>query len=257
MRLPPRGSGAAAGKSRTSLTDSLALTHTPEAVRNLCRLADISFKSLLLQVVRQDAPEKMTALVEKIASQGGHPSGRARRRGAREARAADALRVRLPPAGQAVQPEAELRGDPREPRRDHRRPRGHPARAPQGRPIAPRRICQSRGFENLGSADRAFPTSGASLQVRAGGSAEMRPSNDRPHSGKSPPGGPPVRTCATAAARAKPGRPTHFVFALRPPGKQFKPEAELREAGSSASSKPSCASSARPPDSPPGRICQI
>ena len=32
----------------------------PEEVRNLCRLADISAKSLLLQVVRQDTPEKMT-----------------------------------------------------------------------------------------------------------------------------------------------------------------------------------------------------
>jgi len=40
-------------------------------VRNLCRLADISSKSLLLQVVRQDTAEKMTALVEKIAGQGG------------------------------------------------------------------------------------------------------------------------------------------------------------------------------------------
>ena len=59
------------GKSRTSVTESLALTHMPEAVRNLCRLADISSKSLLLQVVRQDTPEKMTALIEKIASQGG------------------------------------------------------------------------------------------------------------------------------------------------------------------------------------------
>ena len=43
----------------------------PDEVRNLCRLADISSKSLLLQVVRQETPEKMTALVEKIASQGG------------------------------------------------------------------------------------------------------------------------------------------------------------------------------------------
>jgi LmbE family N-acetylglucosaminyl deacetylase len=43
----------------------------PNEVRNLCRLADISAKSLLLQVVRQDKPEKMTALIEKIASQGG------------------------------------------------------------------------------------------------------------------------------------------------------------------------------------------
>jgi ParB family transcriptional regulator, chromosome partitioning protein len=59
------------GNSRSSVTESLALAHMPEDVRTLCRLADISSKSLLLQVVRQDTPEKMTALVEKIASGGG------------------------------------------------------------------------------------------------------------------------------------------------------------------------------------------
>jgi ParB family chromosome partitioning protein len=59
------------GKSRTSVTESLSLLGIPEPVRNLCRLADISSKSLLLQVVRQETSEKMTALVEKIASQGG------------------------------------------------------------------------------------------------------------------------------------------------------------------------------------------
>ncbi len=59
------------GKSRSSVTESLALMGMPESVRNLCRLADISSKSLLLQVVRQDTPEKMTALIEKMASQGG------------------------------------------------------------------------------------------------------------------------------------------------------------------------------------------
>jgi ParB family transcriptional regulator, chromosome partitioning protein len=58
-------------KSRTSVTESLALNAMPEEIRNLCRLADISSKSLLLQVVRQETPEKMTALIEKMASQGG------------------------------------------------------------------------------------------------------------------------------------------------------------------------------------------
>jgi ParB family chromosome partitioning protein len=58
------------GKSRTSVTESLALNAMPQEVRNLCRLADISSKSLLLQVVRQDTAEKMTALIEKIASGG-------------------------------------------------------------------------------------------------------------------------------------------------------------------------------------------
>ncbi|HET6958105.1 MAG TPA: ParB/RepB/Spo0J family partition protein [Vicinamibacterales bacterium] len=59
------------GKSRTSVTESLALTNMPEDIRRLCRLADISSKSLLLQIVRQETAEKMTALLEKIASQGG------------------------------------------------------------------------------------------------------------------------------------------------------------------------------------------
>jgi ParB family chromosome partitioning protein len=59
------------GKSRTSISESLALTAMPEDVRNLCRLADISSKSLLLQIVRQSTPAKMIGLVEKMASQGG------------------------------------------------------------------------------------------------------------------------------------------------------------------------------------------
>jgi len=58
------------GKSRSSVTESLALFSMPEDVRNLCRLADISSKSLLLQIVRQETQQKMTALVEQIASGG-------------------------------------------------------------------------------------------------------------------------------------------------------------------------------------------
>jgi ParB family transcriptional regulator, chromosome partitioning protein len=59
------------GKSRSSITESLTLMGMPEEIRNLCRLADIASKSLLLQIVRQETPEKMTRLIEKIASQGG------------------------------------------------------------------------------------------------------------------------------------------------------------------------------------------
>jgi ParB family chromosome partitioning protein len=59
------------GRSRTSITESLTLNAMPEDIRNLCRLADISSKSLLLQVVRQETQAKMTALIEKIAGQGG------------------------------------------------------------------------------------------------------------------------------------------------------------------------------------------
>ena len=59
------------GKSRTAITESLSLNGMPEEVKNLCRLADIHSKSLLLQVVRQGDPQKMVALVEKIAREGG------------------------------------------------------------------------------------------------------------------------------------------------------------------------------------------
>lgn len=58
------------GKSRTTVTESLALAAMPVEVRNLCRLADISSKSLLLQVVRQQTPEKMIAFVEQLTRDG-------------------------------------------------------------------------------------------------------------------------------------------------------------------------------------------
>jgi ParB family transcriptional regulator, chromosome partitioning protein len=58
------------GKSRTSITEALSLNNMPEDVRNLCRLADISSRSTLLQIVRQADPKRMLALVEKLASRG-------------------------------------------------------------------------------------------------------------------------------------------------------------------------------------------
>ncbi|MEO7190800.1 MAG: ParB/RepB/Spo0J family partition protein [Vicinamibacterales bacterium] len=54
------------GKSRTTVTESLALAAMPDNVRSLCRLADISSKSLLLQIVRQQTPEKMIAFIEAL-----------------------------------------------------------------------------------------------------------------------------------------------------------------------------------------------
>ena len=59
------------GKSRTSITESLSLNGMPSEVRNLCRLADITSKSTLLQIVRQGDPEKMLALVDKLTNAGG------------------------------------------------------------------------------------------------------------------------------------------------------------------------------------------
>ena len=54
------------GKSRTSITESLSINALPTEVRELCRLADIVSKSLLLQVVRQGDTQKMIALVEQL-----------------------------------------------------------------------------------------------------------------------------------------------------------------------------------------------
>jgi ParB family chromosome partitioning protein len=59
------------GKSRTSVTESVSINGMPEEVKNLCRLADIGSKSLLLQIVRLGDPQKMIELVEKIAREGG------------------------------------------------------------------------------------------------------------------------------------------------------------------------------------------
>ena len=59
------------GKSRTSVTESLSLNNMPDDVRNVCRLADITSRSTLLQIVRQGDPAKMMALVQKITLGGG------------------------------------------------------------------------------------------------------------------------------------------------------------------------------------------
>ena len=58
------------GKSRTTITESLAVAAMPDEVRNLCRLADISSKSLLLQIVRHQDPQKMIAFVERLTRDG-------------------------------------------------------------------------------------------------------------------------------------------------------------------------------------------
>jgi ParB family chromosome partitioning protein len=59
------------GKSRVAVTESLSIHQIPDEVKNLCRLADISSKSLLLQIVRQQDAAKMLALVERITREGG------------------------------------------------------------------------------------------------------------------------------------------------------------------------------------------
>jgi ParB family transcriptional regulator, chromosome partitioning protein len=58
------------GRSRTSITETLTITAMPDDVRELCRLADIHSKSLLLQIVRQSDAPKMIALIERLQAQG-------------------------------------------------------------------------------------------------------------------------------------------------------------------------------------------
>ena len=69
------------GKSRSSVTESLSLNAMPDQVRELCRLADITSKSLLLQVVRQGDTKEMIALVEQL-TRGAGPTTREQARAA-------------------------------------------------------------------------------------------------------------------------------------------------------------------------------
>jgi ParB family transcriptional regulator, chromosome partitioning protein len=58
------------GKSRSSVTETLSLAAMPEDIRQMCRLADIQSKSLLIQVVRQSDSKKMMALLERFQKEG-------------------------------------------------------------------------------------------------------------------------------------------------------------------------------------------
>jgi ParB family chromosome partitioning protein len=58
------------GKSRSSVTESLSLAAMPEDVRQMCRLADIQSKSVLLQIVRLGDRDKMAGLIERLSREG-------------------------------------------------------------------------------------------------------------------------------------------------------------------------------------------
>jgi ParB family chromosome partitioning protein len=58
------------GKSRTTVTEALAIAKIPEDVRKVCRAADINAKSSLLQIVRQPDDESMRRFAKQIASRG-------------------------------------------------------------------------------------------------------------------------------------------------------------------------------------------
>jgi ParB family transcriptional regulator, chromosome partitioning protein len=58
----------AVGKSRPTVTETLKLLTIPPAIRDLCRHADITAKSLLLLVAKASTPGEMESLLQEIAS---------------------------------------------------------------------------------------------------------------------------------------------------------------------------------------------
>jgi ParB family chromosome partitioning protein len=67
------------GRSRSAITEVLSLAAMPEEVRQICRLADIQSKSLLIQIVRQSDPKKMIGLIERFQKEGATTRHEARR----------------------------------------------------------------------------------------------------------------------------------------------------------------------------------
>jgi ParB family chromosome partitioning protein len=71
------------------ITETLSLNRLPEEIQERCRQADITSKSMLLQVVRQPSTQAMHRLIDRIARDGitreearsfKRPSGASRRR---------------------------------------------------------------------------------------------------------------------------------------------------------------------------------
>src|SRR6266566_2371123 len=58
------------GKSRSTVTEALSIATIPPDVRNTCKQAEISAKSVLLQIVRQPDEEGMRRLAKEITSRG-------------------------------------------------------------------------------------------------------------------------------------------------------------------------------------------
>ena len=69
------------GKSRSTVTEAIGLHAIPDRVKQLCRLADITSKSVLLEIARQGEEDRMVALVERI-TRGGSVTRAAVRRSA-------------------------------------------------------------------------------------------------------------------------------------------------------------------------------
>ena len=58
------------GKSRSSITEALSIATLPEGIRERCRRADITSKSLLLEIVRQPDDDSMRRMADEIVLKG-------------------------------------------------------------------------------------------------------------------------------------------------------------------------------------------
>ncbi len=58
----------AVGKSRVSVTEVMTLLSIPDDLRDRCRRADISARSVLLQIARLEDPEKMKEAIDAVLS---------------------------------------------------------------------------------------------------------------------------------------------------------------------------------------------
>jgi len=56
----------AVGKSRPTVTETLTLLKIPGAIREVCRHADITAKSVLLLIAKAETPEAMTAVLDEL-----------------------------------------------------------------------------------------------------------------------------------------------------------------------------------------------
>lgn len=58
------------GKSRSTITEALSIATLPEDIREKCRRADITSKSLLLEIVRQPDDDSMRRIADEIVLKG-------------------------------------------------------------------------------------------------------------------------------------------------------------------------------------------
>ena len=145
-------------KSRTVVTEMLALNRMPEEIQERCRQADIVSKSMLLQVVRQETVDDMHGLPRPdrrgrvSREEAGASTGHRRRRAAGPSTSHSGTARETAPSSSACVPEA---------------PGGAPGadRGLQQRPATPtRRGQQARSAEARGQA----PANGNGAQARQG-----------------------------------------------------------------------------------------